>query len=116
MSQDEYFSSIILDQIRVLRVDAFNESGVAIKVLGETLPLKQWEVAGEFRRLTKQALLHEGIEIPFPHHTIYWGAGPESPADQPYRGSAANSYKAEPVLVDRVMEQGDNTYGDEDER
>jgi hypothetical protein len=59
-------------------VDAFEESGIAIKVLGETLPIRQWEVAGEFRRRIKRAFDEQGIEIPFPHSTVYWGAGVET--------------------------------------
>jgi len=34
----------------LLRVDAFGDSGVVIKVVGETQPIKQWDVMGELRR------------------------------------------------------------------
>jgi small-conductance mechanosensitive channel len=78
MSQDENFGPLITDQIKVLRVNSFDDSGIAIKVLGETLPLKQWDVAGEFRKRVKKAFDEEGIEIPFPHRTLYWGAGEET--------------------------------------
>src|SRR5918999_658323 len=78
MSEDPYFGTLIRDPLQVLRVDAFEESGIAIKVLGETLPIRQWEVAGEFRRRIKRAFDEQGIEIPFPHLTVYWGAGVET--------------------------------------
>lgn len=78
MSQDPYFGPLITEPIKALRVNAFNESGIAIKVLGETLPLRQWEVAGEFRRRIKRAFDEEGIQIPFPHRTLYWGVGAET--------------------------------------
>jgi small-conductance mechanosensitive channel len=78
MSEDPYFGTLIRDPLQVLRVDAFEESGIAIKVLGETLPIRQWEVGGEFRRRIKRAFDEQGIEIPFPHRTVYWGAGVET--------------------------------------
>lgn len=78
MSQDSYFGPLIKDQLKALRVDAFEQSGIAIKVIGETLPIRQWEVAGEFRRRIKRAFDEKGIEIPFPHLTVYWGTGVET--------------------------------------
>ena len=39
----------------------------------KTLPLKQWDVARELRRLIKNRFDAEGIEIPYPHLTFYWG-------------------------------------------
>lgn len=78
LSQDPYFGTLIRDPLKVLRVDEFEESGIAIKVLGETLPIRQWEVAGEFRRRIKRAFDEQGIEMPFPHLTVYWGAGVET--------------------------------------
>ena len=51
--------------------DKFGESGVEIKVLGETKPLKQWDTLKEFRRRLKIAFDKEGIEIPFPQMSIW---------------------------------------------
>ena len=42
-----------------------------IKAFFKTMPLKQWQVAREFRRRLKIAFDAEGIEIPFPHRTVY---------------------------------------------
>jgi len=78
MSDDAYFGPLINDPLKVLRVDNFEQSGIAVKVVGETLPIRQWEVAGEFRRRIKQTFDREGITIPFPHLTVYWGAGVET--------------------------------------
>ena len=57
----------------MLRVDELGESGVAIKVLGTTQRLRQWDVTGELRRRIKKAFDQEGIEIPFPHMVVISG-------------------------------------------
>ena len=46
--------------------------------------MKQWEIMGEMRRRIKIRLDAEGIEIPFPHQTIYWGE-----AQPPFRPDVA---------------------------
>ena len=75
MSEDPYYGPLITWPIHVLRLDEFRDSGIVIKVLGETKPIRQWEVAGEYRLRVKKAFDQDGIEIPFPHRTIYWGSG-----------------------------------------
>jgi small conductance mechanosensitive channel len=83
LSEDPYFGPLITQPIQVLGVNEFQDSGIAIKVLGETRPIRQWEVAREFRKRVKKAFDQEGIEIPFPHRTIYWGTGVESQSRRP---------------------------------
>ncbi|MCI0441300.1 MAG: mechanosensitive ion channel family protein [Chloroflexi bacterium] len=94
MSQDEVFGPLITDQIKVLRVDSFDDSGISIKVLGETLPLRQWDVAGEYRKRLKKAFDQEGIEIPFPHRTLYWGNNVETKVRQLVEDSAVQQARA----------------------
>ncbi|MFC1983734.1 mechanosensitive ion channel family protein [Chloroflexota bacterium] len=62
-----------------LRVDKFGESGIEIKLAGETQPIKQWDVMGELRRRIKRAFDKQGIEIPWPHTKVYFGNSPEQP-------------------------------------
>ena len=73
LTNDEEWGPIILDPIKALRVDSFGDSAIEIKVLGEVLPIRQWDVAGEYRLRVKRALDEAGIEIPFPHRTLYMG-------------------------------------------
>ena len=54
-----------------MRVNDFADSAVMIKILGETAPLKQWEVTGELRKRIKIAFDREGVEIPFPQMVIH---------------------------------------------
>ncbi len=60
-----------------LRVDAFGDSGIIIKIAGETQPIKQWDVMGELRRRIKKVFDAEGIEIPWPHTKVYFGNSPK---------------------------------------
>jgi small-conductance mechanosensitive channel len=70
MAADAEFGPLILKAPQVLRVDAFEESGIAIKILGDTEPIRQWDVMGELRKRLKKAFDEEGIEIPFPHRVM----------------------------------------------
>ena len=73
LSRDEVFGSMILSTPKVLRVNDFGDSGINIKILGDTKPLKQWDVMGELRKRIKKAFDEEGIEIPWPHVKLYFG-------------------------------------------
>ena len=79
ISDDPEWAPKITDPLKAIRVQEFGASGIAIKVMGETVPMQQWAVAGEFRRRIKRVFDEEEIEIPFPHMTVYWGPG-ENPA------------------------------------
>jgi small-conductance mechanosensitive channel len=70
MAADAEFGPLILKPPQVLRVDAFEDSGIAIKILGDTEPIRQWDVMGELRKRLKKAFDEEGIEIPFPHRVV----------------------------------------------
>jgi moderate conductance mechanosensitive channel len=72
---DPDWSGLLLDEPTVPGVDSFGDSAVIIRVMAKTLPLKQWDVARELRRRIKNRFDREGIEIPFPHTTMYWGDG-----------------------------------------
>ncbi len=70
LAADPEWSPFILEPPRVLRVDAFEPSSIALKVLATTRPMKQWDVAGELRRRIKAAFDKEGIEIPYQRQVI----------------------------------------------
>jgi small conductance mechanosensitive channel len=63
MAQDPDFAPMVLNAPRALRVDGFDEFGVQVKIMGETQPMRQWEVTGELRRRLKKAFDEEKIEI-----------------------------------------------------
>lgn len=71
LAQDAQFKEFIIKAPQFLRVNNFADSSVMLKILGETLPLKQWEITGELRKRLKIAFDKEGIEIPFPQRVIH---------------------------------------------
>ncbi|HUE96640.1 MAG TPA: mechanosensitive ion channel domain-containing protein [Longimicrobiaceae bacterium] len=78
--QDPDWQPLLIEEPAVPGIESFGDSSVNIRMMATTLPLKQWEVARELRRRIKRRFDEEGIEIPFPHRTIYWGPG-EKPGE-----------------------------------
>lgn len=54
----------------VVGVTKLGESGITIRVVAKTTPMKQWSVEMELRKRIKYALDKEGIEIPYPRRVI----------------------------------------------
>ncbi|SCZ58994.1 mechanosensitive ion channel family protein [Thiohalomonas denitrificans] len=73
LREDDYFGPLIIEDIEVFGLDQFADSALVIKGRIKTRPIKQWEVGREFKRRVKQTFDKEGIEIPFPHRSIYFG-------------------------------------------
>lgn len=71
LRQDESFKHDILEPLEILGVDRFADSAVIIKARTTTKPIQQWRVAREFNRRLKKRFDELGIEIPYPHVTIY---------------------------------------------
>jgi len=76
LAEDPDWASDITQAPHVLRVDAFEDSGIAIKILGTTEPLSQWNVMGELRLRLKRVFDEENIEIPWPHTKVFFGNAP----------------------------------------
>ena len=77
---DEAFATRILDDLEIAGVDKLDASAVVIRCRFKTAPLEQWSVRREYQRRLKQAFDAHGIEIPFPHLTVYAGAGKDGSA------------------------------------
>ena len=73
MRDDPEYAPMILEPLDVLGVDAFADSAVIIKARIKTMPIKQWAVGREFNRRMKKRFDELGIEMPFPHRTLYFG-------------------------------------------
>src|SRR6185312_5632160 len=73
MMNEEEFQHTILAPLEVMGVDKFAESAVIIKARFKTAPIKQWAVGREMNRRIKKKFDELGIEMPFPHMSIYFG-------------------------------------------
>jgi small conductance mechanosensitive channel len=71
LAEDPAYREFFLTPPQFLRVNDFADSAIIIKILADTIPLKQWELAGELRKRLKIAFDREGIEIPFPQMVVH---------------------------------------------
>ncbi len=72
LREDSAFNADILEPLDMLGVDQFADSAVIIKCRIKTNPMQQWRIGREMNRRIKNTFDAKGIEIPFPHRTIYW--------------------------------------------
>ena len=70
ITQDPQWQGQIWEFPNILGVEQFSDRGMIIRVWIKTEPLKQWDVAREFRRRLKIALDSAGIPIPIPQQQI----------------------------------------------
>ncbi len=70
---DPEWKDHILEPIEIPGVTALADSSVNIRVLIKTTPGDQWAVGRAYNRLVKMYFDKAGIEIPFPHTTLYFG-------------------------------------------
>ncbi len=73
MMEDPQFGPLIMAPLEVVGVDRFADSAVIIKGRIKTYPIRQWVVGRELNRRIKKRFDELGIEIPFPHTTVYFG-------------------------------------------
>ena len=73
LQDDPAFADEILAPLEILGVNEFADSAVVIKIRIKTRPIKQWMVGRELRRRIKKTFDAQGIEIPFPHVSLYFG-------------------------------------------
>lgn len=73
LEKDSRFSGNILEPISILGVEQFANSSIQLKVRIKTQTGEQWQTRREYMRRLKYAFDKKGIEIPFPHTTLYWG-------------------------------------------
>ncbi len=73
LRSDPAYGPLMLEPLEIFGVDSFADSAVVIRGRIKTKPLQQWVVGREFLRRIKYAFDAAGIEIPFPHRTVYFG-------------------------------------------
>ncbi len=73
MMNEEIYATNFIEPIEIFGLDKFEDSALIIKARIKTMPSQQWMIGREYRKRLKVAFDEQGIEIPFPHTTIYWG-------------------------------------------
>jgi small conductance mechanosensitive channel len=73
MRADGSFSRRIREDIEIAGVERWENSAVVLRGRLKVVPLEQWNVKREFLRRLKYAFDAAGIEIPYPHLTVYAG-------------------------------------------
>lgn len=73
MRADPAFAARILEDLEMAGVDQWGDSAVVIKCRFKVVAMQQWAVKREYLRRLKNAFDARGIEIPFPHLTVYAG-------------------------------------------
>jgi small conductance mechanosensitive channel len=94
MREDDSFGPMMVDDVEIFGVDNFADSAVIIKGRLRTTPIKQWDVGREYRRRLKYCFDAEGIEIPFPHRSIYFGE-----ASKPFAAQLLNTDQAKSTVT-----------------
>ena len=75
MEKDPVWSPKLLEPLSIPGVNELADSAVVIRVMFKTRPHNQGEVVRELRRRIKNRFDELGIELPFPHMTVYVGLG-----------------------------------------
>ena len=63
IAADSRYAPLVVSPPRALWIDGMGAGSVQIKVLGDTRPGAQWEVAGELRRRVQQACREQQIQL-----------------------------------------------------
>jgi small conductance mechanosensitive channel len=93
--EDETVGPQILEDMEVFGLNNLLDSAVEIRVRMKTKPLRQWSVRREFLRRTKKRFDELGIEIPYPHQTLYFGVDKEGNAPAAHVRFEESAEKAE---------------------
>jgi len=106
LMQDEPYRSAIREPLEILGVDRFADSAVIIKSRIKTAPIQQWMVGREMNRRIKKKFDEVGIEIPFPHRSLYFGE-----ASRPFRIDNDGDREALKAAVREVLRESDSHGG-----
>ena len=73
LRQDEDWGHYITGDLEVFGMNNLGDSSVEIRVRIKTLPMRQFAVRRAFLERMKYTFDERGIEIPFPHRTVWFG-------------------------------------------
>ena len=107
MQKDQIWSPLILEPPLLLGVDELSHAGAIIRIWIKTLPLKQWDVAREYRRRLKIAFEDANIPVGAPQQVVYVSNAPAAHlgAIQPYDASVSHSLSEDSGASERSTPQ-----------
>ncbi|MCZ6813491.1 MAG: mechanosensitive ion channel [Alphaproteobacteria bacterium] len=120
MVEDQTLAPDIITPLEVQGLQSLDDSAVVIRARIRVRPGKQWGMKREFNRRMKNRFDELGIEIPFPHQTVYFGEdsdGNAPPAhvamvDKARTKAPASKPAPAPVTRRRGTSVGDSDDGD----
>jgi moderate conductance mechanosensitive channel len=86
MRANDGYSWRIREDLEIAGVERWENSSVVLRARLKVVPLEQWNVKREFLKRLKYAFDAGGIEIPYPHLTVYSGNAPVR-APEPFTGA-----------------------------
>lgn len=99
LSEDENFKANITAPMEIFGVQSLGDSAVIIRCRFTTKAGMQWAITREMNRRVKNRFDELGIEIPFPHQTLYFGIDKEG-GSPPARLLIDRAKRAKPVQKD----------------
>jgi small conductance mechanosensitive channel len=94
---DAAFGADVMEPIEILGLDKFGDSAVVVRARTKTKPGSQWKIGREFNKRLKKAFDEKGIEIPFPHITLYPGVDKDGKAPALHLVQEGGGEKSEPT-------------------
>ena len=73
LRNDPEHGPTIIGDFEWFGLDKFADSAVVLRARIRTLPGKQWGIGRAYNEIVKRVFDARGIEIPFPHTTLYFG-------------------------------------------
>lgn len=110
LAQGEH-ASAILEPLDIQGVVSLGDSAVVVRGRIKTRPGMQWAVGRAYTEIVKQVLDEAGVEIPFPHMTLYMGQDKDgsAPPLNLHHASAPKVIAASPEDVEKPDAVGQNT-------
>jgi small conductance mechanosensitive channel len=100
MRKEWPYRRLIVEPLDIAGVDALGDSAVVIRMRSKTRPGEQWGIRREFLRRIKLRFDELGIEIPFPHQTVYFGVGKDGRAPPMFIERAHHALRADEAAAE----------------
>jgi len=97
LKTDETLAPDILDNLEWLGVNSLGDSAVVVRARIKTNPGKHWGMTRAYNAIVKRVFDERGIEIPYPHQTIYFGEDKKGRAPPVHVVSDKSSGGVEPA-------------------